>query len=297
MPTRSSACAGAVATSRWGCCRRSTVTRGCRWSRVIGWELDLLGSHGMAAADYPDMIALIERGLAAAAAARRAHHRARRGGGAAARLRPGDRGRHDDRSTRRAEPSSGQARVRLERRPPVGVLARRPHELEARGRHQPPLRPTREQVAGAARGAAAARGRRCGRPRPRCRRTRPGGRAGARSAPQTRLSAHWVTRRPSRVSRSPAQANGTVVTAALTTPAATRRRARYDAPAARRPRAACGRARVARLGLVARGEAVGQRELHDRAQRLAVLPVQRADGVGQVVLGAQLLAPARTISA
>jgi alcohol dehydrogenase len=31
-------------------------------SRVIGWELDLLGSHGMAAADYPPMLALIERG-------------------------------------------------------------------------------------------------------------------------------------------------------------------------------------------------------------------------------------------
>ncbi len=30
--------------------------------RVIGWELDLLGSHGMAAADYPGMLALIERG-------------------------------------------------------------------------------------------------------------------------------------------------------------------------------------------------------------------------------------------
>lgn len=30
--------------------------------RVIGWELDLLGSHGMAAADYPGMMALIERG-------------------------------------------------------------------------------------------------------------------------------------------------------------------------------------------------------------------------------------------
>ncbi len=30
--------------------------------RVIGWELDLLGSHGMAAADYPRMLALIERG-------------------------------------------------------------------------------------------------------------------------------------------------------------------------------------------------------------------------------------------
>jgi D-arabinose 1-dehydrogenase-like Zn-dependent alcohol dehydrogenase len=30
--------------------------------RVIAWELDLLGSHGMAAADYPAMLALIERG-------------------------------------------------------------------------------------------------------------------------------------------------------------------------------------------------------------------------------------------
>ena len=31
--------------------------------RVIGWELDLLGSHGMAAVDYPDMLALVEQGL------------------------------------------------------------------------------------------------------------------------------------------------------------------------------------------------------------------------------------------
>lgn len=30
--------------------------------RVIGWELDVLGSHGMAAADYPELLALIERG-------------------------------------------------------------------------------------------------------------------------------------------------------------------------------------------------------------------------------------------
>lgn len=30
--------------------------------RVIGWELDLLGSHGMAAADYPAMMALIAEG-------------------------------------------------------------------------------------------------------------------------------------------------------------------------------------------------------------------------------------------
>ncbi|MEP9380874.1 zinc-binding dehydrogenase [Nocardioides cheoyonin] len=31
-------------------------------ARVIGWELDVLGSHGMAAADYPGMLALIESG-------------------------------------------------------------------------------------------------------------------------------------------------------------------------------------------------------------------------------------------
>jgi alcohol dehydrogenase len=31
-------------------------------SRVIGWELDVLGSHGMAASDYPAMMALIEAG-------------------------------------------------------------------------------------------------------------------------------------------------------------------------------------------------------------------------------------------
>lgn len=31
-------------------------------ARVIGWELDVLGSHGMAAADYPDMMALIASG-------------------------------------------------------------------------------------------------------------------------------------------------------------------------------------------------------------------------------------------
>lgn len=30
--------------------------------RVIGWELDVLGSHGMAAVDYPGMLALVETG-------------------------------------------------------------------------------------------------------------------------------------------------------------------------------------------------------------------------------------------
>jgi alcohol dehydrogenase len=32
-------------------------------ARVIGWELDLLGSHGMAATEYPAMLELIEQGL------------------------------------------------------------------------------------------------------------------------------------------------------------------------------------------------------------------------------------------
>jgi len=31
--------------------------------RVIAWELDVLGSHGMAAADYPGMLSLIEQGI------------------------------------------------------------------------------------------------------------------------------------------------------------------------------------------------------------------------------------------
>jgi alcohol dehydrogenase len=32
-------------------------------ARAIAWELDLLGSHGMAAADYPGMLAMIESGI------------------------------------------------------------------------------------------------------------------------------------------------------------------------------------------------------------------------------------------
>jgi alcohol dehydrogenase len=34
-------------------------------SRVLGWELDVLGSHGMAAVDYPGMLALIASGALA----------------------------------------------------------------------------------------------------------------------------------------------------------------------------------------------------------------------------------------
>ncbi|HET9026424.1 MAG TPA: hypothetical protein VFN07_02730 [Trueperaceae bacterium] len=32
-------------------------------ARAIAWELDLLGSHGMATVDYPQMLDLIERGV------------------------------------------------------------------------------------------------------------------------------------------------------------------------------------------------------------------------------------------
>ncbi len=32
------------------------------WDKVIGWELDILGSHGMAARDYADMLGLVKDG-------------------------------------------------------------------------------------------------------------------------------------------------------------------------------------------------------------------------------------------
>jgi alcohol dehydrogenase len=32
-------------------------------ARVIAWELDLLGSHGMAAKDYPEMLELVASGV------------------------------------------------------------------------------------------------------------------------------------------------------------------------------------------------------------------------------------------
>jgi alcohol dehydrogenase len=34
-------------------------------ARVIAWELDLFGSHGMAARDYPALMRLVERGVLA----------------------------------------------------------------------------------------------------------------------------------------------------------------------------------------------------------------------------------------
>ena len=48
-------------------------------------------------------------------------------------------------------------------------------------------------------------------------------------------------------------------------------------------------------GVSSRSHRVGQRQLHDRAQRLAVLPVQRAGRVGDVVLVAQRPHPHRDL--
>ena len=52
-------------------------------ARVIGWELDVLGGHGMAAVDYPGMMALIEQGSLQPQRLIE-HNRSRRGGGDAA---------------------------------------------------------------------------------------------------------------------------------------------------------------------------------------------------------------------
>ena len=77
-------------------------------------------------------------------------------------------------------------------------------------------------------------------------------------------------------------------------PRATSPPARSAAAAA--PRRTCGAGpalvllgsrALRRRRVVARGHVVGQGQLHDRAERLAVLPVQRTRRVGQVVLVAQ----------
>ena len=34
----------------------------CPMDRVIAWELDVLGSHGMASVDYPSLLQLVEAG-------------------------------------------------------------------------------------------------------------------------------------------------------------------------------------------------------------------------------------------
>ena len=48
-----------AATSRSGCC---PIRRASRWASSSGRELELLGSHGMAAHAYPAMLALVEAG-------------------------------------------------------------------------------------------------------------------------------------------------------------------------------------------------------------------------------------------
>lgn len=55
------ACAGAGGTCRSGCCPRRGVAA-LPMERVIGWELEILGSHGMAAHAYPPMMELVRSG-------------------------------------------------------------------------------------------------------------------------------------------------------------------------------------------------------------------------------------------
>ena len=183
----------------------------------------------------------------------------------------------------------------------VGVLAARTDELEARGR-RPPARPGRRRGRGAGSSAQAL----CSggawkalRPISSGVPTKTTGRpSDSAQTPQIRLSAHCVTRRPTS-SPSPPSATAPRRTvrpsrAGLITVARLRRRAGPPTElgparrAARRRCGACGRAAgsAARAGrcLVQR---VRQRQLHDGAQRLAVLPVERTGRVGDVVLGGQ----------
>ena len=44
-------------TCRSACCRRTLGQPPYRWRRVIAHELEIVGSHGMAAHDYPAMLA------------------------------------------------------------------------------------------------------------------------------------------------------------------------------------------------------------------------------------------------
>ena len=60
-PRRSRACAGAAGTCRSACCRRRRAAA-LPMDRVIAYELELLGSHGMPAHAYPEMLALVTSG-------------------------------------------------------------------------------------------------------------------------------------------------------------------------------------------------------------------------------------------
>ena len=98
-------------------------------------------------------------------------------------------------------------------------------------------------------------------------------------------SAHWVTQLAAVAQAKPRDGVMTrVMLGPRTDPAAELGTPGLALGVGRRPRSSAARRR---LGLVGRGHLVGQRELHDRAQRLAVLPVQRPGGVRDVVLVAQ----------
>ena len=60
-PARSSACGRGAATCRSACCRRRGA-RAVPMDQVVALELELLGSHGMPAHAYPEMLGLIASG-------------------------------------------------------------------------------------------------------------------------------------------------------------------------------------------------------------------------------------------
>ena len=190
----------------------------------------------------------------------------------------------------RTRPS--EQRVGLERRPPVDVVRDRAARTRSR-RCVTSSQSARSAGAGPgrSRGAAAARGRRCARPPRRCRRRRSGAPAArpqrAADPAQRALGDPRADQVVERVAPGEQLGPATVMPAPPTR-CATTRRARYAGWAARRRSCDHGRstgsaARAGRCSVMP----VGQRELHDRAQRLAVLPVQRAGRVGDVVLVAQ----------
>ena len=59
---RCAACAAAARTCRSGSCSAPQPRAPLPWDRVIAWELTVVGSHGMAAADYPPMLELVAEG-------------------------------------------------------------------------------------------------------------------------------------------------------------------------------------------------------------------------------------------
>ena len=148
-----------------------------------------------------------------------------------------------------------EQRVRLERRPPVVLLAARSDELEPGRRDQL----GRVDLPGAAgprrRRASAGSGRRCGPPRVRVPTNAIGRPSGSPHTPQIRLSAHWVTRLPTRSSSVSPQANGVPASVAII----------------RAPRRGCGTSRRARYAAAGRSSSV-------RRLRLAARPTAAPAG-------------------